>query len=137
MAIQALCFASVPRSSPEPHCASVHTSVPPVVVGQLSPLPPPSSLLPPPPPCQVVRTVLSNRLARVQGLLFRATFLRDVPLFSRLIAENLLLCLAHSLLFSSSRFLTASLGLQWRSILTSHIHQNYFKVNDPTGEEME
>ena len=118
-----------------PHSASAHPSVSPVVVGQLSPLPPPPAPLPP--PFQVVRTVLSNRLARVQGLLFRATFLRDVPLFSRLIAENLLLCLAHSLLFSSSRFLTASLGLQWRSILTSHIHQNYFKVNDPTGEEME
>ncbi|CAI5535931.1 unnamed protein product [Closterium sp. Naga37s-1] len=75
----------------------------------------------------VVRTVLSNRLARVQGLLFRSTFLRNVPQFTRLITENLLLCLAHSLIFSSSKFLTGSLSLQWRSLLTAAIHKLYFK----------
>ncbi|GJP52743.1 hypothetical protein CLOM_g11828 [Closterium sp. NIES-68] len=75
----------------------------------------------------VVRTVLSNRLARVQGLLFRSTFLRNVPAFTRLITENLLLCLAHSLIFSSSKFLTGSLSLQWRALLTAAIHKLYFK----------
>lgn len=79
-------------------------------------------------PPQVLRTVLSNRLARVQGFLFRAAFLRRVPLFSRLISENLLLCIAHSAILSSSKFLTASLALQWRSILTTALHKVYFQV---------
>ncbi|KAL2332768.1 hypothetical protein Fmac_013981 [Flemingia macrophylla] len=39
----------------------------------------------------VLRTALSNRLAKVQGFLFRAAFLRRVPMFLRLISENILL----------------------------------------------
>ncbi|CAI7826792.1 unnamed protein product [Closterium sp. NIES-53] len=81
----------------------------------------------------VVRTVLSNRLARVQGLLFRSTFLRNVPQFMRLITENLLLCLAHSLIFSSSKFLTGSLSLQWRALLTAAIHKLYLKEGGWVG----
>lgn len=34
----------------------------------------------------VARTALSNRLARLQGFLFRAAFLRRVPLFARNLA---------------------------------------------------
>lgn len=34
----------------------------------------------------VARTALSNRLARLQGYLFRAAFLRRVPLFARNLA---------------------------------------------------
>uniref|UniRef100_A0A1D1Z638 ABC transporter D family member 1 n=2 Tax=Anthurium amnicola TaxID=1678845 RepID=A0A1D1Z638_9ARAE len=75
----------------------------------------------------VLRTALSNRLAKVQGFLFRAAFLRRVPLFFRLIAENLLLCFLQSTLFSTSKYLTGALGLRFRKILTELIHADYFE----------
>ncbi|MQM14516.1 hypothetical protein Taro_047449, partial [Colocasia esculenta] len=75
----------------------------------------------------VLRTALSNRLAKVQGFLFRAAFLRRVPTFIRLIAENLLLCFLQSTLFSTSKYLTGSLGLRFRKILTELIHADYFE----------
>ncbi|KAI5066208.1 hypothetical protein GOP47_0018832 [Adiantum capillus-veneris] len=75
----------------------------------------------------VLKTALSNRLARVQGFLFRAAFLRQLPLFCRLIAENLLLCLLQSGFYSTTRFLTGMLSLQIRKVLTDHIHANYFQ----------
>ena len=37
----------------------------------------------------IARTALSNRLARLQGYLFRAAFLRRVPLFVRNLAGGL------------------------------------------------
>lgn len=75
----------------------------------------------------VMRTALSNRLAKVQGFLFRAAFLRRVPSFLRLIAENLLLCFLQSTLFSTSKYLTGVLGLRFRKILTELIHADYFE----------
>lgn len=79
-------------------------------------------------PFQVLRTALSHRLAKVQGFLFRAAFLRRVPMFVRLIVENLLLCFLQSTLYSTSKYLTGSLGLRFRKILTELIHANYFEV---------
>lgn len=78
---------------------------------------------------QVIRTALSNRLAKVQGFLFRAAFLRRVPTFVRLIIENILLCFLHSTLFSTSKYLTGALGLRFRKILTELIHDDYFEVS--------
>eukprot|EP01018_Ginkgo_biloba_P022593 Gb_29022 [translate_table: standard] len=75
----------------------------------------------------VLKTILSNRLAKVQGLLFRAAFLRRVPLFMRLITENLLLCLLQSVFLSTTKYLTGSLSLHFRKILTDHIHADYFQ----------
>ncbi|KAL2620730.1 hypothetical protein R1flu_000935 [Riccia fluitans] len=75
----------------------------------------------------VLRTALSNRLARVQGFLFRAAFLRRVPLFIKLITENLLLCLLQSFFYSTTKFLTGSLSLLFRKILTDKIHADYFQ----------
>lgn len=75
----------------------------------------------------VLRTAVSNRLARVQGFLFRATFLRRAPLFARFIAENLLLCLLQSTLYSTTRFLTGMLTLQVRKVLTDRVHTDYFQ----------
>ncbi|PKA66791.1 ABC transporter D family member 1 [Apostasia shenzhenica] len=75
----------------------------------------------------VLRTALSNRLAKVQGFLFRAAFLRRMPLFMRLIVENLILCLLQSTLLSTSKYLTGSLGLQFKKILTELIHADYFE----------
>ncbi|XP_047321673.1 ABC transporter D family member 1 [Impatiens glandulifera] len=75
----------------------------------------------------MLRTALSNRLAKVQGFLFRAAFLRRVPTFFRLIFENLLLCFLHSTLHSTSKYITGTLSLRFRKILTKLIHTHYFQ----------
>ena len=78
---------------------------------------------------QVLRTTLSNRLAKVQGFLFRAAFLRRVPLFLRLISENILLCFLLSTMQSTSKYITGTLSLHFRKILTKLIHSRYFEVD--------
>ncbi|XP_024021422.1 ABC transporter D family member 1 isoform X1 [Morus notabilis] len=75
----------------------------------------------------VLRTALSNRLAKVQGFLFRAAFLRRVPLFFRLISENILLCFLLSSMHSTSKYITGTLSLRFRKILTKIIHSYYFE----------
>ncbi|XP_027363355.1 ABC transporter D family member 1-like isoform X2 [Abrus precatorius] len=75
----------------------------------------------------VLRTTLSNRLAKVQGFLFRAAFLRRVPLFFRLISENILLCFLLSTIQSTSKYITGTLSLHFRKILTKLIHSHYFE----------
>ncbi|KAL1366138.1 ABC transporter D family member 1 isoform X2 [Arachis ipaensis] len=75
----------------------------------------------------VLRTTLSNRLAKVQGFLFRAAFLQRVPLFLRLISENILLCFLLSTIHSTSKYITGTLSLQFRKILTKIIHSHYFE----------
>lgn len=75
----------------------------------------------------VLRTALSNRLAKVQGFLFRAAFLRRVPLFFRLISENILLCFLLSTMHSTSKYVTGTLSLCFRKILTKRIHAHYFE----------
>ncbi|AEE87127.1 peroxisomal ABC transporter 1 [Arabidopsis thaliana] len=75
----------------------------------------------------VFRTALSNRLAKVQGFLFRAAFLRRAPLFLRLISENIMLCFMLSTLHSTSKYITGALSLRFRKILTKIIHSHYFE----------
>ncbi|KAK9272001.1 hypothetical protein L1049_002370 [Liquidambar formosana] len=75
----------------------------------------------------VFRTALSNRLAKVQGFLFRAAFLRRVPAFFRLIFENILLCFLQSTLHSTLKYITGALSLRFRKILTKLIHTHYFE----------
>ncbi|XP_059433464.1 ABC transporter D family member 1 isoform X1 [Corylus avellana] len=75
----------------------------------------------------VLRTALGNRLAKVQGFLFRAAFLRRVPLFFRLISENILLCFLVSAMHSTSKYITGALSLRFRKILTRLIHAHYFE----------
>ncbi|MED6137180.1 ATP-binding cassette sub- D member 1 [Stylosanthes scabra] len=75
----------------------------------------------------VFRTALSNRLAKVQGFLFRAAFLRRVPLFFQLISENILLCFLLSTMHSTSKYMTGTLSLHFRKILTKLIHSHYFE----------
>ncbi|KAL9340425.1 hypothetical protein Peur_066644 [Populus x canadensis] len=75
----------------------------------------------------VLKTALSNRLAKVQGFLFRAAFLRRVPLFFRLISENILLCFLLSTMHSTSKYVTGTLSLCFRKILTKLIHAHYFE----------
>ncbi|XP_076946754.1 ABC transporter D family member 1-like [Bidens hawaiensis] len=75
----------------------------------------------------VLRTAVSNRLAKVQGFLFRAAFLRRVPTFVQLIIENITLCFVQSALFSTSKYITGTLSLRFRKILTKLIHAQYFQ----------
>lgn len=75
----------------------------------------------------VLRTAVSNRLAKVQGFLFRAAFLRRVPSFLRLIIENVLLCFLLSTVHSTSKYITGTLSLRFRKILTKLIHTHYFE----------
>ncbi|KAJ6929389.1 ABC transporter D family member 1 [Populus alba x Populus x berolinensis] len=75
----------------------------------------------------VLKTTLSNRLAKVQGFLFRAAFLKRVPLFFRLISENILLCFLLSTINSTSKYVTGTLSLCFRKILTKVIHAHYFE----------
>jgi len=77
---------------------------------------------------QVLRTAVGHRLAKVQGYLFRAAFLRRVPTFTRLIIENLLLCFLQSTIYQTSKYLTGSLGLCFKKILTDLVHADYFEV---------
>ncbi|KAL8234215.1 hypothetical protein R6Q59_020315 [Mikania micrantha] len=75
----------------------------------------------------VLRTAVSNRLAKVQGFLFRAAFLRRVPVFVQLIVENIILCFVQSALYSTSKYITGTLSLRFRNILTKLIHAQYFQ----------
>ncbi|KZV53751.1 ABC transporter D family member 1-like [Dorcoceras hygrometricum] len=75
----------------------------------------------------VFRTAVSNRLAKVQGFLFRAAFLRRVPLFIRLIIENIFMCFLLSALSSTSKYITGTLSLRFRKILTKVTHAQYFQ----------
>ncbi|KAL0739611.1 hypothetical protein Bca4012_015821 [Brassica carinata] len=75
----------------------------------------------------VFRTALSNRLAKVQGFLFRAAFLRRAPLFLRLISENIMLCFMLSTTHATSKYITGALSLRFRKILTKLIHSHYFE----------
>ncbi|XP_051117448.1 ABC transporter D family member 1-like [Andrographis paniculata] len=75
----------------------------------------------------VSRTAITNRLAKVQGFLFRSAFLRRVPAFLRLIVENILLCFLLSTLDSTSKYITGTLSLHFRKILTKLTHKQYFK----------
>lgn len=75
----------------------------------------------------VLRTALSNRLAKVQGFLFRAAFLRRVPTFLRLIIENVTLCFLLSASHATTKYVTSSLSLTFRKILTKLIHTHYFE----------
>lgn len=77
---------------------------------------------------QVLRTAIGHRLAKVQGYLFKSAFLRRVPTFTRLIIENLLLCFLQSTVYQTSKYLTGSLSLRFKKILTDLIHADYFEV---------
>ena len=74
----------------------------------------------------VSKTLLSNRLAHLQGYLFRAAFLRRVPLFVRNVTENVLLCGVAAVLEATIKRSVSSIELVWRSHLTQDIHKQYF-----------
>ena len=58
--------------------------------------------------------------------MFRAAFLRKVPLFIRNFAENVILCLAAAGIESTANRFLERLKLTWRSVLTQRVHAQYF-----------
>ena len=66
-------------------------------------------------------------VAFVQGFMFRAAFLRKVPLFIRNFTENVVLCLLASCVESTANRFLEQLKLKWRSMLTERVHKQYFK----------
>ncbi|KAI5387232.1 ATP-binding cassette sub- D member 1 [Lathyrus oleraceus] len=61
------------------------------------------------------------------GFLFRAAFLRRAPFVFRLISENIILCFLLSTIHSTSKYITGTLGLHFRKLLTKLIHSHYFE----------
>lgn len=74
----------------------------------------------------MARTALSNRLARLQGYLFRAAFLQRVPLFMRNLVENVALCAVAAGIESTMKSCIAYMELQWRRLLTNQLQSRYF-----------
>jgi ABC transporter transmembrane region 2 len=58
--------------------------------------------------------------------MFRAAFLRRVPLFLRNFSENVVLCLAAASIESTIRRVTNQTKLYWRKQLTNRINTRYF-----------
>ncbi len=58
--------------------------------------------------------------------MFRAAFLRKVPLFIRNFGENVVLCLLAAGVESTANRFLEQLKLKWRSILTERVHKQYF-----------
>ena len=75
----------------------------------------------------ILRTLVSSRLAKLQGYLFRAAFLRRVPLFVRNISENIVLCAVAGGLEATAKSWVSAIELQWRGQLTSSLQHKYFR----------
>lgn len=73
------------------------------------------------------KTLLTNRLAKLQGYLFRAAFLRRVPLFVRNIAENVMLCGVAAGLEATMKSWMSLIELTWRGELTEKLQKRYFE----------
>ena len=73
-----------------------------------------------------VESALKLGASGVQGFMFRAAFLRKVPLFIRNFTENVVLCLAAAAVESTSNRFLQLLKLDWRNALTSRVHKQYF-----------
>ena len=73
-----------------------------------------------------MRSVYEALCHALQGYMFRAAFLRKVPLFIRNFTENVVLCLAAAAIESTANRFLQRLKLTWRSMLTSRVHQQYF-----------
>ena len=58
--------------------------------------------------------------------MFRAAFLRQVPLFVRDFAENVVLCLAAAGVEATAARLVADTTQAWRAALTARLHARYF-----------
>ncbi len=63
----------------------------------------------------------------LQGHLFKAAFVKKVPLFLQNIGENVVLCLAASAIEATSKRCLTLIDLQWQKALTARVHKYYFQ----------
>ena len=59
--------------------------------------------------------------------MFRASFMKNVPLFLRNFGENVALCLLASGVETSSVAVQKLVSLRWREALTASVHRTYFQ----------
>lgn len=62
-----------------------------------------------------------------QGYMFRASFMKNIPLFLRDFGENCMLCLLAAGVESSSIAVQKLISLRWREELTASVHKTYFQ----------
>lgn len=62
----------------------------------------------------------------LQGQLFKASFLRNTPLFVQYLAENVCVCLGASFLEATSKRCLQRIELIWRNKLTTSLQNSYF-----------
>jgi ABC-type uncharacterized transport system fused permease/ATPase subunit len=75
----------------------------------------------------IIRTRLSDKLANIQGALFKALFLREGNTFFSLLAQDAIFNLVFSALQSTMQFCVARLGHSWRNTLNGAIAKDYFQ----------
>ena len=59
--------------------------------------------------------------------MFRASFMKNVPLFARNFGENVALCLLAAGVETSSVAVQKLISLRWRETLTASVHKTYFQ----------
>ncbi|KAG5245171.1 ABC transporter family member [Salix suchowensis] len=70
---------------------------------------------------------IAQQISKSAGLFISCCFSQRVPLFFRLISENIILCFLLSTIHSTSKYVTGTLSLCFRKILTKVIHAHYFE----------
>ena len=64
---------------------------------------------------------------KVQGFMFRASFMKNIPLFIRNFTENVILCMVAAGVETTSTAFTKKISLHWRERLTNTVHKTYFQ----------
>ena len=59
--------------------------------------------------------------------MFRASFMKNIPLFIRNFTENVILCLVAAGVETTSTAFTKKISLHWRERLTNTVHKTYFQ----------
>ena len=59
--------------------------------------------------------------------MFRASFMKNIPLFIRNFSENVILCIVAAGVETTSTAFTKKISLRWRELLTSTVHKTYFQ----------
>ena len=74
----------------------------------------------------LVRTALLNYQGRLQGMLFKTAFLKQVNPFFRLLVENVAVSFVASSVESTSKHVLELLSINWQDWLTKRMHKQYF-----------
>lgn len=61
-----------------------------------------------------------------QGYMFRAAFMKRVPLFLRDFLENVGLCIVAAGVETTAKRFTDRIAVRWRKVLTERVHRKYF-----------